>query len=390
MGVLVSLVAGCGLVPKDGPYKGELQSSAEVTLKPTEASVAYALVNLSPPVLDILSEKSGDEHSLSQLPQHSGNRDIRISVSDTIGVNIFEQEAGGLFIPKDAGARAGNFVTIPNQQVDRSGSIDVPYVGRVRVAGRTTGDVSREITEKLKSKAINPQVVVTFGERLGSEVSVLGDVGVSSRFELDPSGIQILGAIARAGGPRDPPYETVVSVQRGGRTYQSPLTTIIRDPRQNIQLNPADVVYLSHEPKVFVVLGQTTSPGSVGGINSRRFIFDNDNVSLTEAVSKSGGLNPDRADASAVFIIRSEPRALLAKMGVDVSHYTKDLVPTIYVANWTRADAFFISNNFFMRDKDVIYVTEHPDSDFGKLSLAVRGLTTPLSDIGSASVLTTR
>jgi hypothetical protein len=39
---------------------------------------------------------------------------------------IFEAEAGGLFVPSEAGARPGNFVTLPEQIVDSNGNITVP------------------------------------------------------------------------------------------------------------------------------------------------------------------------------------------------------------------------------------------------------------------------
>jgi polysaccharide biosynthesis/export protein len=38
-----------------------------------------------------------------------------------VSVTIFEP-AGGLFVPSDAGARPGNFVTLPNQIVDANGN----------------------------------------------------------------------------------------------------------------------------------------------------------------------------------------------------------------------------------------------------------------------------
>ena len=35
-----------------------------------------------------------------------------------------------------------------------------------------------------------------------------------------------------------------------------------------------------------MVLGATLSPGSIGGTNNRRFTFDNDTMSLTEALAQ--------------------------------------------------------------------------------------------------------
>ena len=57
---------------------------------------------------------------------------IKFGIGDTVSVTIFEAAAGGLFIPSEAGVRPGNFVQIPNQNVDIRGNISVPYAGTVR------------------------------------------------------------------------------------------------------------------------------------------------------------------------------------------------------------------------------------------------------------------
>ena len=41
------------------------------------------------------------------------------------------------------------------------------------------------------------------------------------------------------------------------------MSTIIRDPSQNVALRPGDVIYLTRDQKVFMVLGATPSPGSI-------------------------------------------------------------------------------------------------------------------------------
>ena len=160
-----------------------------------------------------------------------------------IGITIFEASAGGLFIPQEAGSRAGNFVAVPAQQVDGSGNITVPYGGVIRVVGRTAADVSRIISEKLSQRAIEPQVVVSINERRGNDVAVLGEVKSPARFSLDPGGISLLGAIsARAGGPTQPTYETAVTVQRAKQTHQAAMSTIVKNPDENITLIPGDIV----------------------------------------------------------------------------------------------------------------------------------------------------
>ena len=50
-------------------------------------------------------------------------RRITLGIGDVVSVTIFEAEAGGLFLPSEAGARPGNFVTLPDQMVDSDGNI---------------------------------------------------------------------------------------------------------------------------------------------------------------------------------------------------------------------------------------------------------------------------
>ena len=74
-------------------------------------------------------------------------RGITLGVGDVVSVTIFEAEAGGLFVPSEAGARPGNFVTLPEQIVDSNGNITVPYAGTIPAAGRTLSEVQQAIAE---------------------------------------------------------------------------------------------------------------------------------------------------------------------------------------------------------------------------------------------------
>lgn len=383
-GCLALGAAGCGFIAKDGPTGLSVRSTASVTVRDTVGPVGYAVVELSPVAMRIANELTlARNPTFAGLFTSSRNTDVRIGVGDIVSITIFEATSGGLFIPQEAGSRAGNFVQIPNEQVDNSGTITVPYAGAVKVAGLTARQASEEISRRLSRRAIEPQTVVTMSERRGNDISVLGDVNLPTRFSLDPGGIKLLGAMARAGGPKNPPYETIVTIQRGGRTTQASLSTIVRTPKQNVQLAPGDVVYVSREPKIFLALGATPSPGAVGGTNNRRFTFDNDNMTLSEAAAKAGGLDTTRADPRGVFLYRQETKAALAAMGVNVSRYREDSVPTIYVADFSRGDTFFLANSLYLRDRDVVFVSEAPSADLEKFTTALGGLTGNAASLGA-------
>jgi polysaccharide export outer membrane protein len=382
---LTLLVSGC-FIAKDGPTGSEIRASSEVTLDTAASPLSYAMVKVSPQVIEGLNAyTTAKAHGFASAPKRRARyADVKIGAGDMIGITIFEASSGGLFIPREAGSRAGNFVTIPNQQVDGHGNITVPYAGTIRALGRTADDISRIVTEKLSQRAIEPQVVVSINERRGNDVSVLGEVKSPARFSLDPGGITLLGAIARAGGPTQPTFETAVTMQRSGQTHQAAMSTIVKNPAENITLVPGDVVYVSREPRSFMVLGATPTVVSTVSNISRKYSFDEDNVTLADAIARGNGLDSLRADTSSIFVFRFEERNLLAQLGVDVSKYAGPVVPTVYVVNFTRADGLFMSNSFYLKHRDIVYVSDSPSTDLLKFVSVVRQIAGAVGDIGNA------
>lgn len=374
---LAVVLASCAIVPRDGPTSEEIRSSALAQTGDPNERLPYALVNLSPSVLGPVNAATANSvPSFASLPRGGRNvEDVRISVGDLVSVTIFEAAAGGLFIPNEAGSRSGNFVQVPVQQVDGSGFISVPYAGNVKVAGTTARAAGTEIAQKLASRAIEPQVVVSLNERRGNNLNVLGEVNQPARFPLDPGGIYLTGAIARAGGSRYPAYETVVTIQRGARSYRSLLSSVIRNPAQNVAVEPGDTVFLSREPRYALVFGATPDPSSA---NTRKINFDNDNMTLAEGLAKANGLSSVRADPRAVFLFRLESRSQLARLGIDPTPYRSELVPTVYALDLSKADGIFLMNQLNLRDKDVVVTSDSPVVDYLKfVNIVNQTLLTP-------------
>jgi polysaccharide biosynthesis/export protein len=359
---------GCVFIAKDGPETGGIPLQASVS-KPVDGNpVGFALVAATPEAIHAANEATEALSPHFGPMQRGTGPDVSIGVGDVLSITVFEGEAGGLFLPKEGANRAGNFVQVPNQQVDARGQITVPYVSEpISVAGRTARDVGREISHRLAPRAIEPQVVVTVVDKRGNYVSVLGDVNSPSKFSLDPGGLSLLAAIARAGGPAHPAYEETISIQRNGRTHKSWMTSIVNDPRQNVPVRPGDVIFLSHEQRVFLVLGATPTPGAIGGQNNRRFPFGNAKMSLTEAIATAGGLDSLRADPHQVFLFRFEPRSVLEMNGLDVSAFPAAQIPIAYSFDLSQGGTFFMTDNFNMRDKDLIFISDAPANDLNKV-----------------------
>lgn len=373
-------LAGCGgFTPQDAPNSAAIVANAALTVAPSPP-LPYAVLAVDPRILkwaNSISDHSGG--SFGKLPG-GDYKDITIGVGDIVAVTIFEAQSGGLFIPREASVRPGNFVEVPRQQVDQSGNITVPYAGSIKVAGLTARAVADVVRERIKNRAIDPQAVVSVVEQRGNQISVLGEANAPLRFPVDPGGIRVLGAIARAGGPKYPSWETKVRIKRGGRTYTETMSSIVRHPEEDAFLAPGDVVYLSREPRIFMAFGSTPSPGSIGGTNNRRFTFENDSMTLAEAIAKAGGLDGTRANSPSVYVLRLEPRHLLKSAGIDVERFGGELVPTVYNFDWSKPDGMFFADSFQIRDHDAIVVSESPSTELVKFfQLMIAGTDTAVN-----------
>jgi len=310
------------------------------------ASLPYAPVKLTPEVVRVLGRYS--PRLSTAFADRSPAKAFRFGIGDIASVTIFEAAAGGLFT-SDAGVRAGNFVTIPNQLVDERGNITVPYAGQIRARGRTPSEIQADIVDKLKARALEPQVVVALAEQRTSLISVLGDVRQAGRFPASPTAERVLDVIARAGGPATQGYDIWVSLERKGHRASVPFGALMYEPANNIYVLPDDVVYLFSQPQTFVSFGASGLQG--------QFKFDSWRISLAEAVAKQGGLLDFQADPSSVFLYRGETREVAKQIGVDVSQFQGPIIPIIYIVNLRDPSGYFLAQTFEMRNKDVLFTS---------------------------------
>lgn len=371
--VLSALVAhgGCSTLPTSGPTNALARADQ---LDP--ASLPYATVKVTTEIEDILERNSIRIGRV--FVDRRGPGEIRFGVGDTVSVTVFEAAAGGLFIPADAGVRPGNYVTLPNQQVDTQGNITVPYAGAIRAQGRTAVQVQASIVNALKNRALEPQAVVALVDQRASSISVLGEVGTPSRFPASASGERLLDAISRAGGPKNPGYDTWVMLEREGRQAAAPFAAILDQPVNNIFVRPQDTIYVFTQPQTFVAFGASGRQG--------QFPFGAWRLSIAEALGKAGGLNDNLADPASVYLYRGERREVAEQLGVDCTKFGGPVVPIIYNLNLRDPNGYFLATKFEMRNKDVIFTSNAPSVEASKLLTYVRLITATVNDPLMAAV----
>lgn len=368
------LTAGCGslLLPASGPNSILVRAEATWTGPP------YGVVKLTPKVIDIL-----DEYGPRTLTATFGDRrpppEIRFGIGDVVSVTIFEAAAGGLFIPSEAGVRPGNFVTLPNQPIDTKGMISVPYAGLVPAARKTPPEVQQEIVNRLKNRAIEPQVVVALVNQNTSLITVVGEVagnnvGTTGRIPAQPAGERILDYITRAGGLRDQGQDTWVVLERHGRRAAVPFGAVIYEPGNNIWAWPGDTIYLYKEPQTYLAFGASGQQGEFqfsAGPQSSAW-----RMTLAEGVAAAGGLLDVQADPGSVFLYRREPRALAEKLGVDCSKMKGPTVPIVYSVSFADPAGYFLATRLQMHNKDVIFAANAQSVEITKFAQFLNTLIT--------------
>lgn len=361
------LAAACSQLPAAGPTAEAIIDRA--SNPDTTVNFDYVLIDVTDPVINALALRP--RVSLASSFGVGGPAPLlTIGVGDEVNVTIWEAGPGGPFSSSPAATDAGSRTAkLPTQEVASDGMISVPYVGRIHVAGLKPADVERLIVKGLTGKSIEPQAVVTV-DHTGNSVSVAGEGTEGKRIPLSPNGDRVLDAIAEAGGLRIPARNAWVRLTRGTRTVGMPYLAILENPREDIYLRSNDVLTVVNLPRTYTVLGAT--------LRTEDFPFQTDVVTLEEAIAAAGGLNDQEADPEGVFLFRFEPSEVVRRMVADPhSVFGAGLVPVVYRLNFRDAGSMFLARRFEIRDKDIIYVSDHPLTDLEKFLRVIGAATQP-------------
>jgi polysaccharide export outer membrane protein len=264
----------------------------------------------------------------------------------------------------DAASRAERF---PPLRVSDQGTITIPYVGQVNVAGRTTREIELQLRQALRGKSQNPQVLVSIAEGLTNSVIIGGDVARPGRLVLPTNREKLSEVIALAGGNKGEIRDLVVRVSRNEEVQEWRLSDVLDNPAIDLRIFPADRITLIRQPRSFTVLG---APGQTS-----QFAFPSAKTSLIEAIAMAGGANPNAGNARAIFVFR-----------IDRDETGKE-VPIVYHFNMMQASSYILAQKFDMKDKDVVYVGNALANQPSKLIQVLSQLFFPLVALQQAGAI---
>ena len=351
-------LSGCATLPSSGPTGAQIYGDQ----KNGSESPGFDIIELDrmdklPP-----AELTVEDMATPLVPGPEWQSNL-VGTNDVLDIVIYEAGialfSGSASMPQagvfDPGAKAER---LPPAQVDDEGFITIPYAGRVKASGHTTTELQAIIEQVLIGRSQSPQVVVTLQRSVTNSIMLSGEVAQSGRMRLETNKETILDALSLAGGYRGDPSDLIVKIERKGRTSEIRLDDLQRSEAGQMRVFPGDRITLLRDPESFSVMGAAGQTAQIP--------FNRPSMSLAEAVARAGGSDRNQGDPAAVFVFRF----VRQEDGTDR--------PVVYHINMMNAGAYFISQKFVMRDRDVLFVGNARANQPRKMVETLSQLFTPI------------
>lgn len=356
-GLLALGISGCSLPG--------MSYSASSTKAPASATHGrYAVQPITPSLLEREAkarQKSDVGKTNSELAKNISAYSYKVEPQDVLQVIVWGHPefspSGSPMQSLEMNSGNNQFMNSAESQapgqsgftVQSDGTIYFPYVGELKVAGKTTSQIRVELSKALASYVKNPQVSVKVSGFHSQTYQLSGAVQKPGLYPITNVPRTVSQAIQAAGGM----LQTVPTVSISSKSSAMPLADLSRvlyihngkrqvlnlraffqngDESQDRLLHPGDIVQVPDNSFDQVhLIGEVKTPGN--------YPLDNGQLNLAQALGDAGGLDLTTANASRIFIFRGA--------------YDK---PQIFWLNAHSPEAMLLATQFELQPQDVVYV----------------------------------
>ncbi|UOV09289.1 polysaccharide biosynthesis/export family protein [Pseudoxanthomonas sp. F37] len=221
--------------------------------------------------------------------------------------------------------------------VQPDGSFFFPYAGKLNVTDMTIEQVRSTLASRLSQYLKSPQVDVNVVGH-GARVTLQGAFEDTTPQEFTTVPLTLAQAVGRARINVEEADLSGFVLTRDGTDYPLDLDALNRGGTvaADVYLKPGDRLHMPfNDRKQVYVIGEVLRPQAL--------TFKTTDMSLTQALGRTGGLNPVTAKGGAVYVIRGME---------DNSHKQA----TVYHLDAASPVAFTLADRFPLRPGDVVWV----------------------------------
>lgn len=220
--------------------------------------------------------------------------------------------------------------------VGQDGNLTFPFAGTEHVSGLRIEQIQKHLSTQLARFFVNPQVTVRVASYRAQEIYVEGEVHNPGVFAVNDIPMSLYEAIARAGGFSDAADQSDLQLVRGGVSQRLNLTQILANglSPSRLYMQPGDHLrVVARDENDVYVMGEVMKPSSAIPRRTGR-------ITLADALSQAGGVNPSTSDAAEMFVIRG----------------TLNGTPKVFHLDGRSPVAMLVAKEFDLEPKDVVYV----------------------------------
>lgn len=245
---------------------------------------------------------------------------------------------------------AQQVATLPGLRVSESGTIFMPYIGKIQVSGRTPDSARQLLQRRLETIVPSAQVQLAMTEGRGNSIDLVGGVNTPGNILMPDNNFSVLSAISAGGGVQSSIENPQVKLVRGANIYATSINRLYENPSLDTRLIGGDKIIIEKDRRYFLSLGAAG--------REAQFPFNRDDVSALDALAIIGGVNESRADPEGILILREYPASAVSA-GVRGPRRTR----VVFTLDLTTSDGLFSARNFHIQSGDLVLATESPLSD---------------------------